>query len=54
MVNNDFIYKTMKEMKPFPRLAYLRCCCHAGCRLSDRRFVATTPLGSSLLRSSLP
>ena len=24
MVNNDFIYKTMEEMKPFPRLAHLR------------------------------
>ena len=24
MVNNDFIYKTMEEMKLFPRLAHLR------------------------------
>ena len=50
--NNDFIYKTMEEMKPFPRLARLRGCCHAGCCLSDRRFVANTPLRLSLLTSS--
>ena len=32
MVNNDFIYKTMEEMKLFPRLAHLRgsiCHCYA-------------------------
>ena len=40
MVNNDFIYKTMEEMKLFPRLAHLRG--------SIRRYYTT----SSLLRSS--
>ena len=28
MVNNDFIYKTMEEMKLFPRLAHLRSSIH--------------------------
>ena len=37
MVNNDFIYKTMEEMKPFPKLAHLHGCRHAGCRFSDHR-----------------
>ena len=35
MVNNDFIYKTMEEMKVFPRLAHLRL------RGSIRRYYAT-------------
>ena len=62
---NDFIYKTMEEMKPFPRLAHLRGCRHAGCHLWDCHFwdclvaseIATSeivwsPLRLSLLRSS--